>query len=287
MLNVISVDVEEYFHAANLQPVADPSRWRSLPSRVEPSTRAVLDLFERSNVRATFFILGYCARRYPQLVKDIASAGHEIASHGYGHRIAYQQTPRQFLRDVRIAKQLLEDLTGEEVLGYRAPNFSITSRNQWAYDALIEAGYRYDSSRYPVWHPRYANTAQSVEPELIKRENGSIACFPLAVAPLRLLGREIRLPVAGGAYWRLLPRWFNMFGLRRIEAEGRWFTSYFHPWEIDGEQPYFKQLPFRTRLRHYGAVSRFESIVEYYLKRFDFAPLKEVGADLIKRVDLQ
>ena len=283
MLNVISVDVEEYFHAANLQPVAGPSRWRSLPSRVEASTDTVLELFERNKVRGTFFILGYCARRYPQMVKNIAKAGHEIASHGYGHRIAYLQTPMQFSRDVRIAKHLLEDISGAEVIGYRAPNFSITEKNPWAHDCLIQSGYRYDSSCYPVWHPRYANTAQPLIPDVLTRNSGSIVRFPLAVARLNVFGKELRFPVAGGAYWRLLPRWYNLWGLQRINKEQRWFTTYFHPWELDTKQPAFSELPLKTRIRHYGGTRRFGTTIEYYLDRFSFAPFSEVAEQLLRK----
>lgn len=277
MLNAISVDVEEYFHAANLAPVAGPSKWRGLPSRVVPSTQAVLDLFAKHNTRGTFFILGYCARRYPQLVKDIAAAGHEIASHGYGHRIAYLQTPKQFARDVRIAKNILEDLSGQRVIGYRAPNFSITDRNLWAYDALIESGYLYDSSTYPIWHPRYANSARSTVPEMLHRSAGSLYSFPLAVAETRVGNKVFRLPVAGGAYWRLLSKTYCAWGLQRINSQGNWFTSYFHPWELDNGQPVFSNLPLKTRIRHYGGIAKYGSTIAYFLRRFSFGPIRDAA----------
>lgn len=277
MLNAISVDVEEYFHAANLFPVAGPRRWRRLPSRVKQSTIKVLELFRKNSVKGTFFVLGYCARRYPELVKMIAEDGHEIASHGYGHRIAYNQSQAQFLRDITLAKQILEDIVGKPVIGYRAPNFSITNRNQWAYESLIAAGYRYDSSQYPVWHPRYANLDKSLVPQILTFPNGKLYSFPLAVAEARILNSQTRLPVAGGAYWRLLPKRYCAWGLDQIQSDKRWFTCYFHPWELDTEQPVFGKLPFPTRLRHYGGIKKYPETIEYFLKRYKFVPIAEAA----------
>ncbi len=278
MLNIISVDVEEYFHAENIASVIGRNRWHTMNSRVEDSTRRVLRLLDRTNTRGTFFILARVARTNPQLIKDIASAGHEIASHGYAHRLAYEQTPEQFSRDIVRSKQMLEDLISKPVYGYRAPNFSITSKNEWAYDKLIEAGYRYDSSRYPVWHPRYANLNKSVKPEIISRASGQIYVFPLAVSVVHILGKELRLPVAGGAYWRLLPKAFLIWGLRRAQSkEPGWFTCYFHPWEFDPEQPVVNGLSLFSKLRHYGCIRPFEQKAEDLLRLFKFAPFCEAG----------
>lgn len=278
MLHAITVDVEDYFHAANLEPVAGPARWHMLPARVEGATDKVLELFSRNNVHGTFFILGHSARRFPTMVRKIADAGHEIGSHGYGHRLAYTQTKKQFFRDVRRSKKLLEDLTGRAIHGYRAPNFSLTPKNPWAYDALIEAGYLYDSSRYPVWHPRYANVQASLVPEIVTREAGEIFVFPLAVHSMRLFGREIRLPLGGGAYWRLFPRRFVTWGLGAIERErGAWCTTYLHPWELDAEQPKFHDLSFLTKLRHYGGVFTFEEKLEKILQQFSFGRLRDAA----------
>lgn len=278
MLNAISVDVEEYFHAANLEPAVGRRGWDRLDSRVVYATDRVLALFDRCGVKGTFFILGYCARRHPELVRRIAEAGHEIASHGYAHRIAYHQTPAQFHRDIRISKELLEDISGEEVLGYRAPNFSITNKNEWAYDALIEAGYLYDSSRYPIRHPRYTNIEKSREPELLTRDKGRIYIFPLATAKLEIFGSELRLPVAGGAYWRIFPKFLMAWGLRRIrDKEKSWGTCYFHPWELDPGQPRYDELSLISKLRHYTGVAEYENILEYFLKRFDFGTIKKAA----------
>ncbi len=289
MLNVISVDVEEYFHAANLEPFIGPQRWHSVPSRVVASTERTLELFASGNARGTFFILGSTARRHPDLVRRIADAGHEIASHGYGHRLAYEQSPRSFYRDIVKSKRILEDISGKEVLGYRAPNFSIKEENAWAYDELIRAGYRYDSSLYPIWHPRYANTQRSLDAEIISRDSGQIAVFPLAVAEYQLFGRRLRVPVAGGAYWRLFPRCLMKHGLSQINKNGKYFITYFHPWELDAGQPIVKGMGFLTRLRHYGGVECFDDTISYFLQRFTFAPLIEAAkqsSSIAEAVDL-
>jgi polysaccharide deacetylase family protein (PEP-CTERM system associated) len=278
MLNAISVDVEEYFHAANLETVVGPAQWWRQESRVEASTDIVLELFSRLGIRGTFFVLGHSARRHPQMVKKIAVAGHEIASHGYGHRLAYTQQQKQFFRDVHRTKRLLEDLTGNEVIGYRAPNFSITDKNPWAYDTLIEAGYRYDSSRYPIYHPRYANQRKPRTPEKLECRGGSIYVLPLATTELSLLGRVLRIPLGGGAYWRLLPRSVMNWGLQRIiEKEKQWFTCYIHPWELDPLQPVFNELSPLTKLRHYGGITGFERTLEHFFNQFSFGPLREAA----------
>lgn len=273
---IISVDVEDFFHATNLDQIIGPSRWHAIPRRVEESTGRVLDLFDRCDTKGTFFVLGYSARRAPQLVREIAKRGHEVASHGYGHRLAYTLSERSFFRDVYRTKHLLEQLIGAPVIGYRAPNFSIRDSNAWAYDALIAAGYRYDSSLYPVWHPRYANIGKPATPFLVRRPGGTLGVVPLATWEIAVGGRRIHLPVAGGAYWRTLPRIYSSLGLRSIVKSGRPYCCYFHPWELDAGQPVFKQLPFITRLRHYGGTARFESRLEYFLRRFKFTSLREL-----------
>lgn len=275
MVNAISVDVEEYFHAQNVQQFVPRERWHAMPSRVVESTQRVLDLFARHQVRATFFVLGYVADAHPSLVKEIHRAGHEVASHGYWHQLVYSQSPAEFRDDVTRSKALLEDLIGESIIGFRAPNFSILSSVDWAYDILVEAGYQYDSSLYPVWHPRYANLQRPLVPEQLRRRNGTLLEVPLAVATKNLFGRELRAPVAGGAYWRLLPRIYNFWGLRQIAATpDRVAVCYFHPWELDPGQPRVKSLSFPTRIRHYGGTSRFSRILEKYLQKFEFGTIR-------------
>jgi len=268
----LTVDVEDYFHAANLEPCFPPSRWHKLPSRVEDSTQRLLEIFRTTNSKGTFFILGYIARRFPALVKEIAAEGHEIASHGYGHRIVWTQTPKSFYRDIRKAKLLLEDLTGSEVLGYRAPNFSIIDSTAWAYTELSRAGYRYDSSLYPVAHPRYGNRHRSASQEQVSTEHGTLEILPLSTYSLEAL--NLRVGIAGGGWWRLLPKTFIRRALK-ITAERAELNCYLHPWEIDPGQPTCSRLSTLARIRHYTGLEHFDDVVRDYLNEFGSKPLKE------------
>jgi polysaccharide deacetylase family protein (PEP-CTERM system associated) len=248
-----------------------------MPSRVVYSTQKVLDIFAEHKVKATFFTLGSVARRNPDLVKQIVAFGHELGSHGYGHRIAYLQSQKAFARDVHRTKRLLEDISGHQVSGYRAPNFSITEKNPWAYDKLIEAGYLYDSSVYPVWHPRYKNLNKPRNIFEIKRPEGSIKIVPLAAAKFNVLGYNIALGVAGGAYWRLFPSGLIKWALQRINVVDKIpFTCYLHPWELDSGQPHFSELSATVKLRQYTNLSKFESRLHYFLSNFKFCSIKEL-----------
>ncbi len=229
----------------------------------------MLDIFDQTGKKGTFFILGSVARRCPDLIREIQSRGHEIASHGYGHQIAYLQNKRQFFRDVRRTKCLLEDLTGQAVVGYRAPNFSITERNPWAHEELRRAGYRYDSSVYPIWHPRYANLATSLTPYLINTNQGPLVEIPLAVRREKFMGFTLRIPVAGGAYWRLFPPLLIELGLRRIRSEEkRPACCYLHPWEVDIGQPKLPGIGGITWFRHFGGTTSLAGRLQVYLARF-------------------
>lgn len=275
MSNILSIDVEEYFHANNLQKVAPVSSWDTLPSRVVDSTNKLLKLLSRKSVKATFFVLGYVAKKHPSLVKEIAQHGHEISSHGFMHQLVYDQSPEQFYNDINDAKKLLEDLSGKEVLGYRAPSFSITEKSPWAYSQLCRAGYRYDSSRYPIWHPRYNNLGKSCDPEIITTEFGKITVYPLATASIKLSNKEIRLPIAGGAYWRHLPLSYIKWGMsQNLKKEIN--VYYLHPWEIDSAQPRFKELGKVTQLRHYGGSKNFLRKIEILIDKFTFTSFREV-----------
>lgn len=277
MLNAISVDVEEYFHATNLDPYVGRSRWNEMSTRAPESINATLEVFEKTGTLGTFFVLGDFARRNPQQVKRLAEAGHEIASHGFNHQLAYLLSPEDFYEDIRSAKQLLEDICGTEVTGYRAPNFSITEKNPWAYDKLVEAGYTYDSSVYPVWHPRYTNLDKPRVITVRPTNGGELLIVPLAASELSLLGKKLRLPVAGGAYWRLFPEFFIRWGLSRINARDHIpFCCYIHPWELDPGQPRFEEMPALTKLRHYGGIADFSSRVERYLRAFEFSTIQKL-----------
>lgn len=277
MLNAISVDVEEYFHATNLDPYVGRTRWDEMSSRARESIEATLEVFKRTETRGTFFVLGHFAKRNPELVKLLSEAGHEIASHGFNHDLAYLLSPDEFFEDVSSTKHLLEDICGTEVHGYRAPNFSITEKNPWAYEKLVEAGYKYDSSVYPVWHPRYTNLDKPRVITARSTGSGELKIVPLAASELSVLGKTIRLPVAGGAYWRLFPQRLISWGLSRINKRDQIpFCCYIHPWELDPGQPRISEMPMLTRLRHYGGINGFSRRVEQYLKTFEFSTIQDL-----------
>ena len=252
--NALSVDVEEYFHARVFQEGTSGLR-TTLESRVEASTDRVLNLLASSNARATFFVLGQVAATHPSLVRKIAGAEHEIACHGDHHELVSRQTPEQFRADVRHAKAVLEDITGEPVLGYRAPNFSIGRAQAWAYDVLMAEGFRYDSSVYPIVHDSYGDRDAPRFPYDIHR-NGAARLIEFPIGTTRLLG--LNLPIGGGGYFRLLPMAITRAGIRRVNArEHRPVLFYFHPWELDPQQPR-PTMPWRHRTRHYIGMAREE-----------------------------
>ncbi len=272
VINAMSIDVEEYFHASALERVAPRADWEGLPSRVVPTTRRLLELFAARGVRATFFVLGWVAERHPALVRDIASAGHEIASHGYWHQIVYSLTPDAFREDVRRSKGVLEAITGHAVTGYRAPSFSITRQSLWALDVLVEEGYRYDASIFPVRHDRYGIPDAPRHPYVLTRPAGSVREVPPST--VRVAGQN--LAVAGGGYFRLLPYGWTRAGLSWLNRrEGRPAIFYLHPWEVDAQQP---RLPvgWSTRIRHYGNLARTETRLARLLDEFRFAPVADV-----------
>lgn len=272
IINAMSVDVEEYFHASALERVAPRGAWETLPSRVVPTTRTLLDLFASRQVRATFFVLGWVADRHPGLVRDIAAAGHEIASHGYWHQIVYTLSPAAFRDDVRRSKELLEDLVGAPVVGYRAPSFSITRQSLWALDVLGEEGYGYDASIFPVRHDRYGIPDAPRHAYLLEQGGRTITEVPPST--IRVGGQN--LAVAGGGYFRLLPYGWTRSGLARLNRrEHQPAIFYLHPWEIDTEQP---RLPvgLATRIRHYGNLGRTERRLTRLLEEFRFAPVADV-----------
>ena len=246
-VNVISVDVEDYFHAESFAGVVPPERWDACDSRVEGNTRRLLDLFASRNVEATFFVLGWVADRHPALVRDIAAAGHELACHSYWHRLVTRLTPDEFREDTRRAKEVIEQIAGVRVDGYRAPTYSIVAGSLWAIEILVELGFTYDSSIFPIHHDRYGIPDAPRVPFLIETPAGSLVGYPIAT--FRLWGAT-NLPFGGGGYLRLMPWWYTRLGLRRAGAEGLPVIAYIHPWEIDPGQPRL-QGSFKSRLRHY------------------------------------
>lgn len=267
--NAMSIDVEDYFQVSAFAPYIERSEWASRECRVPRNVGRILDLLARYDTRATFFTLGWVAERYPALVREIVAQGHELASHGYGHERASDLSPEAFRKDIRDAKAILEDLGGKPVLGYRAPSFSIGEGNLWAFDELAAAGYRYSSSVYPIKHDHYGmpdspRFAYEVRPGLIE----------VPVTTLRV--GERNLPSSGGGYFRLLPYLLSRWMLRRVNAEGQSAVFYFHPWEIDVEQPRIPGIDAKTRFRHYVNLARTEQRIERLLQDFRWGRMDDL-----------
>ncbi len=265
-----TVDVEEYFHASALAAVAPPSRWEGLESRVEASSATLLELLAERRARATFFVLGWVAQRRKALVRALAAAGHELASHGWDHRLVTDQAPAEFRESVRRSKALLEDLAGTPVRGFRAPSFSIVRGREWALDILLEEGYRYDSSLFPVRRRGYGYAAGAREPHWLERPAGRLYELP----PATLLRAGASLPAGGGAYFRLLPYALVRAALCEHEQRGIPATFYIHPWELDPGQP---RLPVSrlTRVRQYGGLARTTPRLRRLLREFRFRSIAE------------
>jgi polysaccharide deacetylase family protein (PEP-CTERM system associated) len=280
-LNALTVDVEDYYQVSAFETCVDRACWDSYESRVAASTGKVLDCLATASVRATFFILGWVAERQPRLVRAIQRAGHEVACHSYWHRLIYRQTPQEFRADLCRARDVLQGITGEAVRAYRAPSFSVTRQSLWALDILLEEGFTIDSSIYPTVHDRYGMAGSPARPYRIVRPAGEVWEFPMAV--YRRLGYP--LPIGGGGYFRLYPYLFTRHGLRAINAQGRPFVAYLHPWELDPDQP--RLNPGRLRaFRHYVNLHRTERRLAQLLRDFRFGTVSEVLAGLHDRGEL-
>jgi polysaccharide deacetylase family protein (PEP-CTERM system associated) len=275
--NALTVDVEDYFHVSAFSSSIHRDTWNAQESRVVPNTEKLLAIFGSFDVRATFFVLGWVAERHPDLVKEIERQGHEIACHGWSHRLVYEQTPEEFQDETARAKNILEDITGKTVLGYRAASYSIVRDSLWALDTLAELGFVYDSSIFPIHHDRYGIPDAKRAPHRLATPNGStIVEWPLSTA--RLMG--VRVPVCGGGYFRLLPYWLNRWGLDAINRnEGRPFIFYLHPWEIDPGQP---RVPSKwlSRFRHYTNLDKVEKRLNRLLAEFRFGTVADGLSEL-------
>ncbi|MDK8464250.1 XrtA system polysaccharide deacetylase [Marinobacter sp. SS13-12] len=270
--NALTIDVEDYFQVAALAEAVDRNDWASMEYRVEANTDRLLELFSQRGVKATFFTLGWVAERSPELVRRIQKAGHEIASHGYSHQLVYNQTPDVFRDETRKSKQLLEDITGEPITGYRAASYSITAQSRWALDILCEEGFTWDSSIFPVHHDRYGMPGTPHEPYRLEAPGGgTLIEFPLSTCPLG----NYRLPIAGGGYFRLYPYWLSRWGLGKINRAGQPFIFYLHPWEIDTGQPRLKVKPL-SRFRHYNNLNKCMGRLEQLLEDFRFGSVSDV-----------
>ena len=273
LTNALTIDVEDYFQVSAFAPHIARSSWDSRECRVERNVGRILEMLAERQTKATFFTLGWVAERYPQLVQRIVHEGHELASHGYGHERASDLTEAAFFEDVYRAKSLLEDIGGVAVRGYRAPSFSIGEGNLWAFDSLLRAGYQYSSSIYPIRHDHYGmpdspRHAYAVRPGLLE----------VPISTLRLFNRNY--PSSGGGYFRLLPYQLSRWMLRRINSvERQSGIFYFHPWEIDTEQPRVAGIGNKTRFRHYVNISRMEARLNQLLRDFSWGRMDRIFLD--------
>jgi polysaccharide deacetylase family protein (PEP-CTERM system associated) len=267
--NAMTIDVEDYFQVSALAPHIERADWPNRECRVEANIDIILGLLDESDTKATFFTLGWIAERYPQVVRRIAEGGHEVASHGYGHLRASDQTQAEFLDDIVRAKDLLQDLSGAEVRGYRAPSFSIGDGNRWAFDCLAEAGYRYSSSVYPVRHDHYG----SPDAPRFKYEVGQMTEIP----PTTMRALDRNWPASGGGYFRFFPYPVSRWLIRRVNEQDRQSAVfYFHPWEVDPGQPRVPGVSLKTRFRHYVNLDQMQPRLRRLLKDFRWGRMDEI-----------
>ena len=285
LTNMLSIDVEDYFHVSAFEKISPPDRWHEFESRVEQNTEKILKILNDFDIKATFFVLGWVARSAPHLVKRIASLGHEIASHGYGHQRVPTQSRLEFRDDVRQSKSMLEDLIGGAVKGYRAPSYSISLSSLWAFDELVEAGYSYDSSVFPVQHdfygipdwPRFTFPLQRTGSGWEPGAGSDLPCeiIEVPITTLNIAGRNI--PISGGGYFRLYPYVMTRMGLNLINhQEQRPFVFYLHPWEFDPDQPRMTGAGMKSRFRHYLNLHKTEERFRRLLQDFSFSTIDDV-----------
>lgn len=271
VVNAMTVDVEDYFHVSVFDGLVPRHAWDGLESRVCANTERLLRIFDDTDVRATFFVLGWVAARFPTLVRAIAGEGHEVASHGYAHRLVYDLTPETFRADIRRSKDILESALCGPVLGYRAPSYSLTPRSLWAIDILIEEGFRYDASIFPIHHDRYGIPISPRHPYVFHR-SGTLVEAPAST----VRWGPLNLPVGGGGYFRILPYAWTRWGIRRLnEVEKMPAIFYLHPWEIDPAQPRLP-APALGRFRHYFNLTETEARLRALLNDFEFSTMVDV-----------
>jgi len=278
MVNALTIDVEDYFQVSAFAPYIARSEWDARDCRIERNVDLILNMLAETGARATFFTLGWIAERYPQLVRRIVEEGHELASHGFGHHRATEQGEALFLADIGLAKVILEDISGAEIKGYRAPSFSIGRDNPWAFDCIGRAGYRYSSSVYPVRHDHYG---MPEAPRFAYQVRTGLIEVP--VTTMRLFDRN--WPAGGGGYFRLMPYLMSRWLLRRVNRiDGEPAIFYFHPWEIDADQPRVPGINAKTRFRHYLNLARTECRLRRLLADFKWGRVDDV---FLGRVNLQ
>ena len=264
--NYLTIDVEDYFQVSAFEDIIDPKDWDTMEQRVVHNTEKVLDLLTQHNTKATFFIVGWIADRFPQLVQTIHSQGHPIGCHSYWHRKVYDMTPEEFRADTGKVKSILENIIGAPILGYRAPSYSITNKSLWALDILKDLGFTYDSSIFPIHHDTYGIPEA---PRFAYRHANGLREYPISTA----LFLGMKIPVSGGGYFRLFPYWFSRYALQTINRkEGKPFIFYLHPWEIDPQQPRMQQAKPLSRFRHYNNLSKTVVRLGRLFSDFSFTP---------------
>ncbi|WP_348680785.1 XrtA system polysaccharide deacetylase [Alteromonas mediterranea] len=269
-LNAMTVDVEDYFQVSAFEEVINKDSWDSQQLRVGQNTHRLLDLFAEHNVKSTFFTLGWVAKRCPEVIKRIVSEGHELASHGFEHQRATTMTRTQFEKDVYDSKAILEDVSGSAIKGYRAPSFSVNDSNTWVYEVLVEQGFIYSSSTYPIEHDLYGVPSW---PRFKYQRVEGITELPIPT----IRKKNTNVGIGGGGFFRLYPYWLSKKRiLSFMESETAPYSFYFHPWEIDPEQPYIKNANWRSKFRHYINLSRMESKIEMLLKDFNWGSMYDV-----------
>jgi len=271
--NAFTVDVEDYYQVEAFSRHIQRSKWDSLTSHVEKNTNDILELLDERKIKATFFTLGCVAEKNPSIVRNIVDQGHEIASHGYSHKLIYKQSREEFKNETIKSKAILEDIAQTEVRGYRAATYSITRKSLWALDILVDAGFIYDSSIFPIRHDRYG--IPDINPFPHKMETPgrqSIVEFPITILKTKL----INLPIAGGGYFRLFPYSFSRWALEKVNQQKNEFVFYIHPWEIDEYQPVIKEAGFTTKFRHYNNIGKCKQRLKQLLVDFKFDTLSSV-----------
>lgn len=268
--NAMTIDVEDYFQVSAFEQCISRNEWDNLPHRVEVNTHKILDLFETKDIKGTFFVLGWVAERYPELVKRIVNQGHELASHGYGHQRATLLTRKEFSHDVFKAKTILEDISGVQVKGYRAPSYSISKKNLWAHDVLLDAGYLYSSSIYPVKHDLYG--IPDASRFAYRCENGLLE---IPITTVKLANKNF--PAGGGGFFRFYPYLLSRWCIQRVNKhDNQTAVFYFHPWEVDPDQPRQSEASLKSRFRHYLNLNKTEERIVRLLNDFEWGRMDEL-----------
>lgn len=270
IINAMTIDVEDYFQVSAFKTVIDPNSWDSIPCRVENNVKLILDILAKSNVKATFFVLGWIAQRFPMLVKQIVAGGHELASHGYGHQMISDLSPKEFEIDVSLAKKILEDISGVPIVGYRAPSFSIVSSTLWAHEILARQGYTYSSSVYPIQHDLYG---MPDAPRFAYSPLSNLLEFP--ATSVQFFGKNF--PASGGGFFRLLPLELSKSIINRVNTVDRQAAIFYcHPWEFDPTQPRIGNASLKSKFRHYVNLDRNSQKFEKLLGAFSWGRMQDV-----------